>query len=154
MLAKMKKKIIYTFCILVGLSIVVASLVPAGTNPNTVRFLENRMALQSSGFWLNKYAQDNGRYPEDLSVFKDVPLWERREALLPYLDPALTLYCRPDTSKPSKNFVLLVRPFNKLVFIVFADGSMKIVDSQKGIIGTYGAEKSNRQEVKLRPVRS
>ena len=140
----MKKKIIYAFCILMGFSIVAAFLIPAGRNLETVRFLEERMVLQRIGLWLNKYAQENGRYPDDLSVFKDERLWEKKEALLPYLDPSHTLYCRPDTNRPPQNFALLVRPFKEWVFIVFADGSMKIVNQKTGIISSYGGDKSSK----------
>lgn len=139
----MNRKLLYFILPIVGIAIVSAFLFPAGTRTDVRLFLQDRMVMKTIGSWLNEYAQTNGHYPDDLSVFKDRHIWERKEALLPYLDPAQTIYCKPETNTPQKTFILLIRPvkFKNGVFIVHADGTTRIID-KRGVFITSPDDKT------------
>ena len=128
----MKIKVLYAIWIVIGLAIVSVSVFPAGTRPEVRQYLQDRTAMKAIGTLLNEYAREYGRYPDDLSVFKDTNIWERKGACLPYLDPSQTIYCKPETNTPQKTFILLIRPikFKNGVFIVQVDGTTKIIDKR------------------------
>lgn len=128
----MKKKALYVILIVIGLAIVSASLFPAGTRPEVRQYLRDSTAMKALGTWLNDYALKHGSYPDDLSVFKDKNIWDRKDAFLPYLDSSQTIYCKPETNTPQKTFILLIRPikFKNGVFIVQVDGTTKVIDKR------------------------
>lgn len=128
----MKKRIVIFFLTILVLGLISASLFPAGTSPKAKAFFRTRFYLRELSTCLSEYVKNNGHYPDGLSVFQDVHSGEWAS----YLDPAHVLYCKPDTDTPPANFVLLIRLLKDKVFVVLADGTIKLI-TEKGIGTVY-----------------
>lgn len=128
----MKKRIVILFSSILVLGLISVSLVPAGTNPKSKAFFRTRFYLRELSTCLSEYAKNNGHYPDDLSVFQDVHSGDWAS----YLDPARVLYCKPETNTPPASSVLLIKLLKDRVFVVLADGTIKLI-TENGVGTVY-----------------
>jgi len=119
-------RIIFYSCVIVILGFLSCTLFPGGTSAaSKKRFREQRLMCKLSTS-LSEYAGKNGHYPNDLSVFRGryPGEWDS------YLDGRHTLYCKPETINPPNNFVLLIIKIEEKTYILFADGTIKLMTNK------------------------
>ncbi|HOS66140.1 MAG TPA: hypothetical protein PK251_15480 [Candidatus Latescibacteria bacterium] len=138
----MKKRIAIFFLTILALALISAFFFPAGTSPKARAFNRTRFYLHELHTCLSEYAKNNGHYPDDLSIFQDVHSGEWAS----YLDPARVLYCKPETNTPPANFVLLIRLLKDKAFVVFADGTIKLI-TEKGVGTVYPVKRDELCEM-------